>query len=113
MRILADVAIAVAKAIVTRELLASGQAGDAVAGPGGRHGRKARDTGSSAAAAAAAAAAQVEALSRKDHPGKTVVPMRLFGFTDMSTAKGVCGQQGRWGCICWGCNEDSVLQGPS
>ncbi|KAG2444766.1 hypothetical protein HXX76_001510 [Chlamydomonas incerta] len=69
-RLMADVGLAVAKAIVTRELTAAAGA----AGGGGAKGGRAR----SKPVDAGAIAAQVEALSWREHPGQVVVPRALY-----------------------------------
>ncbi|GLC58277.1 hypothetical protein PLESTB_001340900 [Pleodorina starrii] len=110
-RVLADIGIEVAKAVVQREMLAgSAVAGAgagaaapaAAAGGGGKDGRQQQpargkggkaDKQATAAAAAArdpeAVAAAVVQLARREHPGHSVVPVRLFKLVDMAETKGL------------------------
>ncbi|GIL95473.1 hypothetical protein Vretimale_1495, partial [Volvox reticuliferus] len=90
-RVLADIGIAVAKAIVKRELVAAGASreGRQNRGGGSSGSRTTRDKQQQVQDLETTAATTVGELARRDHPARAVVPMLLYKLVDSAETKGI------------------------
>ncbi|GIL43844.1 hypothetical protein Vafri_1442 [Volvox africanus] len=92
-RVLADIGIAVAKAIVKRELIAAGASreGRQNRGGGGGGGSRGtpRDKQQQVQDLEATATTTVAELARRDHPARAVVPMLLYKLVDSAETRGI------------------------